>query len=227
MGRSRKVSRRNRLSEKVMHFKSLAPIVISLVALFVSSLSLFVSQLQPARIHVHPGEFAYVTSKYNNLEFHLYLTFTNSGAALGVVRKVAILIQAPGRSDGYLLQSAYFDKLEKGNYAPDSVAGPIPVDGRRTVSKQILFISARNKSNDRPLTVTGSYRATVLVWAASANEPTISAEFPFVLTDHDLEELEAQRTGKLSETIELHHEQFHRWNARPLDEVEVGTLLRS
>ena len=90
-----------------------APIVISLFALEVSFFSLIFSQLLPARIQVHLSEFVYVGDRGGNLEFHLNLTFTNSGAALGVVGKVALLIQPPGKSDGYLLQAEYFERLSQ------------------------------------------------------------------------------------------------------------------
>jgi hypothetical protein len=203
----------------------LAPIAISLVALVISSLTFFLTQLQPARIRVHPAEFAYVTSKTDNLEFHLPLTFVNDGAALGIVQKVALLIQSPGRSDGYLLQAAYFEKLESGDYKPESVVVPIPIEGRRTLGKQVLFISARDTPRDNPLSVTGPHRATVLVWASEAIHPTATAPFQFVLSDRDLADLEAQRLGKRTETIELHQEKFRSWNARPVNEQDVRELL--
>ena len=190
-------------------FRNAAPIAISLFALAVSAFALFFSQLQPARIQVHPSEFAYVGDLGSNLEFHIYLTFTNHGAALGVVRKVALLIQPPGKSNGYLLQAAYFDKLSDRNFEPESVVGPIPVDGHRTVSRQILFISARDRPSDRPLSVPGAYRATVLAWTSIATYPTSTATFFFALSDSDIDAFTAQRLGKRTTTVELHQHRLH------------------
>jgi hypothetical protein len=204
--------------------RNVAPIAISLIALTVTTLSLFFSQIQAARIRVYPSEFAYVGQKKYNLEFHITLTFTNDGAAFGVVRKVALLIRPPGKSDGYLLQAAYFDKLEDGVFKNDSAVGPIPVDGHCTVSRKILFISARDRPNDRPLSVRGEYRATVLVWASKDSRPTTTPSFRFVLSDPDIEGLTAQRLGKRTKTIELHLQQFQRWSAGAINEQDIRDL---
>lgn len=208
--------------------KSIAPIAISSIALALSLFSLFLSQLQPARIQVHPSEFAYLrTLRDNLLTLNLYLSFTNNGARPGVVRKVAILLHPPGKSEGYILQAAFFDRLdEKGNYIQESVVGPIPVDGHQTVSRQIRFISARDRPGDYlPLLVRGEYRATVLVWTSADTHPTIMAPYPFVLSDRDLEDLDSQRIGKLNESVELIHKQFQRWNARVINKQEMHELL--
>lgn len=210
--------------------KSAAPIVISSIALGVSLLSLFLSQLQPARIQVYPGEVAYLmTPEDKLLTLNLYLTFVNNGATPGVVRKVAVLLQTPVKSGGYILQAAYFDRLdEEGNYRQESVVGPIPVDGHQTVNRQIRFISARGNPGDYlPLLVRGEYRATVLVWTSTDSQPTSRAAFPFVLSDRDLKKLGKMRIGSVNEAVELQIRQFQRWTAKTIDEQGVRDLLGS
>jgi hypothetical protein len=209
-------------------FINIAPIALSLIAIVVSMVTLILSQLLPAKILVYPGEFAYIgTGTDNRLMVNLYLTFANNGAKPGVVRKVAFLIQPPGKSDGYLLQAAYFNRLdEKGNYTGDSPTGPIAVEGHQTASRQIRFISAMDKPGDYlPLLVRGEYRATVLVWTANDTQPTTTALFPFVLSDRNLEELSAQRLGERQVTIEILQKQFQDWNARALNQQEMRNLL--
>lgn len=208
--------------------KVIAPITISSIALALSLFSLFLSQLQPARIQVHSSEFAYLkTAPDDLLRLNLYLTFTNNGARLGVVRKVAVLLQPPGKSDGYILQAAYFDRLDvKGDITWESVIGPIPVDGHNTVSRQIRFLSARDRPGDyRALLVRGEYRATVLVWTSTDTRPTITIPFSFMLSDRDLEDLGAQRLGKQTEYVELQHKDYQRWNPRAINEQEARHLL--
>jgi hypothetical protein len=207
--------------------KSIAPIAASSIALAISLLSLIWSQLLPAKIQVYPSEFGYLGALHDNLELHLYLTFTNSGATPGVVRKVAVLLRPPGRSDGYILVPAYFDRLdEEGNYKSESVVGPISVDGHQTVSRQIRFISARDRPGEYlPLLVRGECLGTILVWTSTNIHPTTMAPFPFVLSDRDLNDLNDQRVGKLKHVIELHLQQFQRWNARAVNGQEMRDLL--
>ena len=206
--------------------RALLPIAVSLVALAISSLSLFLTQLQPARVRAYPSEFAYVMAHPNNLEFNLALTFTNDGAAPAVIHKIALLVRPQRSPDGYILQAAYVNKLEKGNFAPEAVMAPIPIDGHRTVNKQILFISARDKPNEHPLAVEGSYEATILLWTSQTTHPEVSTSFPFVVTATDLEALEAQRRGDRTESIELNQDQFRLWSARPLKADRIHELLQ-
>lgn len=207
--------------------KSIAPIAASSIALVISLLSLIWSQLLPAKIQVYPSEFAYLGALYDNLELHLFLTFTNNGATPGVVRKVAILLQAPGKSGGYILVPAYFDQLDQeGNYKAESLVGPISIEGHQTVSRQIRFISARDRPGEYlPLLVRGEDLGTILVWTSTNIHPTTTASFPFVLSDRDLNDLNDQRVGKLRHGIELHLQQFQRWNARAVNEQEMRDLL--
>jgi hypothetical protein len=51
------------------------------------------------------------------------------------------------------------------------------------------------------------------------------APFPFVLSDRDLNDLNDQRVGKLKHVIELHLQQFQRWNARAVNGQEMRDLL--
>jgi hypothetical protein len=154
--------------------------VISVTALFLSLVSLFMTQLEPAKVHVVSSDYGYLIMRGDKLfRLELYLVFSNSGAKPGVAERVAVLLQPPGMSDGYLLPARFFEKLEPTGVAPASVADPIPVDGHQTVNRQIEFISSYDTPGDfLPMLVTGEYRATVLVWTSADLRPTTTTSFP-------------------------------------------------
>lgn len=209
-------------------FRNITPIGVSLIAMVISLFSLFLSQLQPDRIKVYPGELAYLRNLEDNiLSFNLFLSFTNGGARPGVVRKIAVLLIPPDKSDGYILQAAFFDQLDsEGNFFRESVVGPIAVDGHQTVSRQVRFISARENPGDYiPLLVQGEYQAIILLWTSTDSQPTITVQYPFMLSDRDLEELQLQREGKLNQSVELSLRQFDQWKAGTINEQEDRDLL--
>ena len=159
-------------------------------------------------------------------EFHLNVTLSNGGAGMAVARKVAVLLQSPERSDGYLLEAVYIERLnEQTQFVNESEVGPISVEGRQSQSRRIRFISSRDRPNDKPLEKAGAYTATVLVWTADDAGPTAATGFPFTLTSPKAAILAEMRAGTRHNTVDVHHQGFDRWGPRVVSDSEVRELL--
>lgn len=207
--------------------KDLLPLAMSLLALGLSGATFYRTQLQPARLTVDTAEVAYLAIDANGIfEFHLNVTLSNGGAGMAVARKVAVLLQSPERSDGYLLEAVYIERLnEQTQFVNESEVGPISVEGRQSQSRRIRFISSRDRPNDKPLEKAGAYTATVLVWTADDAGPTAATGFPFTLTSPKAAILAEMRAGTRHNTVDVHHQGFDRWGPRVVSDSEVRELL--
>ena len=208
--------------------RNVTPIAISLIALGISAVSLYRSQFRPASIRIYPGAVAHLMTYQDNiLRMNLSLSFLNSGAVSGVIRKISLLLQPTGKPDAYILTATVFDHLnENGTFVKEGIVGPIPVEAHQTVTKMIRFISDRDKPGDYlPLLERGEYLVTALVWGSDAPDPTEKVEFPFELSDRDITELNLEREGKSNESVELYRKQLHQWNAGVVNKQELRDLL--
>ena len=146
--------------------KVLIPIVISCFSLAISFMTFYLSHLRSAHIQIDSGE--YIDIYYFTLDtlgITLQISIVNHGAQLATIRKLALLIQSPGSSEGYLLEPRWYQRIDQdGNFLYDSLPVPIAVASRQNVTKQVLFRSSLDRPKEFQLTKPGVYNMTVLGW---------------------------------------------------------------
>ena len=121
--------------------KDLIVLATSFVSLLVSLSTLYLTQLSVARVQMMAGEHLNIGHfPEGNLNISLPVTFVNHGARTAIVRRVALLIQIPGSSEGYLLEPFFYQKItENGTFVHESMPSPIGIVAKQNVTKQVLF----------------------------------------------------------------------------------------
>ncbi len=209
------------------NLKQSAPIIGSIVALIISFYSLYMAHMRPAKVDLIAGE--HININYfeeRNFGLTLPVNFSNSGASIATIRRVALLIQDPGNKEGYLLEPLFYQRIdERGNFLHDSMPVPIAVPARDTVTKQILFRSSWERPNEFILTKTGTYKLTLVGWIAGSVEPELGDFFSIQLTDEMISTLNERREQKATTTIRLRQSKWRKWSAHHLTELEVDALF--
>ena len=204
------------------------PIVVSAIAIIISFYSLYMSHIKPAEIDLVAGE--HININYfieGNFALTLPVSFTNNGASIAIIRRVALLIQEPGKKEGYLFEPLFYQRIdEQGNFIHDSMPVPIAVPARDSVTKQIVFRSSLDRPNEFILEKEGKYQVTLLGWIAGSVEPELGDFFSIELTDANIATLNERREQKSTSTIRIRQSKWRKWSAHHLTEFEVDALIQ-
>lgn len=207
--------------------QTLIPILVSALALAVSVLNLYVTRFRPARLQLIAGEHIHM-AQYQGGRFSLTVpvSIANAGSTMVTVDRVALLIQATGSAEGYLLEPAYYMKLsDTGNFVFESTSVPITVGGVENVTKQILFTSSLERPAEFQL-YAGSHDLTLLAWARDQVKPRASDTFSIILSSTAIAEMAANRDAGVNMSTRLPQSKWRAWAAHHLTEVEVAALAR-
>jgi hypothetical protein len=209
-----------------MEAKIVIPVLVSALALGVAFVTLYFSQLRAAAITITAGEHVniwYFTE--GNCAATLPINVANNGARTAVVRRLALLIQEGGSTEGYLFEPVFYDRIdEDGNFQHESQPHPIAVPGRSTETKQILFRSSLERPEEFRFRKAGSYRLTVVAWLKNSVKPQAADTFSLLITDTDLETLEKYRAENQATSVRLQQSDWRKWGAHKLTEVETAAL---
>jgi hypothetical protein len=207
--------------------KDLIIFAMSFVSLFVSLSTLYLTQLSDARIQMMAGEHLNIGHySEGNLNISLPVTLVNHGARTAIVRRVALLIQEPGNSEGYLMEPLYFQKLDdKGGFLHDSMPAPIGIPSKQNVTKQVLFGSSVEHPDEFQITGSGTLNLTLLGWRKNAVNPDMKDAFSIVVSNEDAAQLESSLKNKSGSTRRIPQSVWRNWNARRLTEFQIKGLI--
>jgi hypothetical protein len=206
--------------------KDLIVLAISLVSLLVSLSTLYLAQLSVARVQMMAGEHLNIGHfPEGNLNISLPVTFVNHGARTAIVRRVALLIQIPGSSEGYLLEPVFYQKIdEKGGFLHDSMPSPIGIGAKQNVTKQVLFRSSFERPTEFQVTSPCVLNFTLLGWMKNPVNPDMRDTFSIIVSKEDAADLEESLTKKSGSTRRITQTAWRNWNARSLTEYQVKGL---
>ncbi len=203
-------------------------IVISVIALLVSFITLYLTHLKAARIAIIAGEHLNIGHYIEgNLNITLPITFVNYGAKTATVKRVALLIQKSGNSEGYLLEPYFYQKVgDSGEFQNESQPTPIGVSGKQNITKQVLFRSSEERPFEFQLIKEGSYTFTLLGWVDTSEIPDISDTFNLEIEPEIATKLELELGKKTASTIRIPQATWRNWTSQKLKQYQVKGLLK-
>lgn len=202
------------------------PIVISLLAVLISVLTFYFSQLRSGKLQIVAGEHLHIGHQENGiLSIILSISCVNEGAVPSTIKRVALLVQSGGSPEGYLLEPAYYCRLdESGNFANESLPVPVTVVGKQSVVKQVFFCGSMERPSEFKLMDIGTYNLRLLGWIEDSIEPTVSDSFSIVVTEEKTALLKQYIANKEKTTIRIPQSTWRKWAAHHLTEIEVRAL---
>jgi hypothetical protein len=203
-----------------------APILISILALLISILTFYFSYLRSGKLKIVAGEHLYIAHEASGmLNIYLSVSLVNQGAVPSTIQRVALLIQSQSSTEGYLLEPAYYCRLDdSGNFANESLPVPITVVGRQSVVKQVFFCGSVERPSEFKLLDSGIYNLRLLGWTEHSVQPEVSDSFSIVLDDDKIALLKQYIENKQTKTIRLPQSAWRKWVAHHLTEIEVKAL---
>ena len=193
--------------------KNLA-IIISAIALVVSIITLYLTLLRGPVIKATTGEYLY--AEYLNdgkFSLNIPLVFTNTGARMGTVLRVAVLVQPPAPQYSYLLEPKEYQRInEGGRFSRGWVPHPVAVLPRSGVVKNTQFSFPQQEFQNRPFVKSGKYRLSVLCWIKDAREPDVIDSFDVAVSDDDIRRLLTDVQEEQT-NIRLRRHEWERWKA--------------
>ena len=203
-----------------------APIVISILALLISILTFYFSYLRSGKLKIVAGEHLYIAHEESGmLNIYLSVSLVNQGAVPSTIQRVALLIQSQLSTEGYLLEPAYYCRLDdSGNFANESLPVPITVVGRQSVVKQVFFCGSVDRPSEFKLLDSGTYNLRLLGWTKHSVQPKVSDSFSIVLDEDKIALLKQYIGNKPRKTIRLPQSAWRKWVAHHLTEIEVKAL---
>ncbi len=159
--------------------KDFGTIILSCIAIIVSISTLYVSKLQPANIFFFPSEEVTIWRDVGiprTISFPI--TFQNSGASLGIVQKVALLINGPKKQTPYIVESAGYTELGVSSFK----YGPIAIPGNSSVINVFNFRDITDMLEEGE----GIYEVEILSWEGSSDLPIVKESFSIDLVEGDI-----------------------------------------
>ena len=203
-------------------------LVLSVAALAVSVATLYLTFLRSPRIQIIAGDHLNIHHfPEGNVGVSLPVIIANNGANLGTVRRVALLVQSHGSSEGYLLEPFFYQRVkESGDFVQDSQPVPIIVGAEEPVTKQILFRSSLDRPSEFQFTKPGTYNILLLGWVSRSEKPDVADSFSVVVSEDETLRLTKLRQEKSGTSVRFPQSRWKQWVARHLTESEVKPLKR-
>ena len=211
----------------MLETKDLIILSLSFISLLVSLSTLYFTQLSIARVQIMAGEHLNIGHfPEGNLNVSLPVTFVNHGARTAIVRRVALLVQTPGSSEGYLLEPVFFQRIdEKGDFLHDTLPIPIGIGAKENVTKQVLFRSSYEQPTEFQLINSGTYVFTLLGWIKDVVNPDVSDSFSIIISKEAATNLQDNLASKSGSTERIPQAAWRNWTARSLTEFQVKGLI--
>jgi len=160
--------------------KNYLSVVLSISAVVISIFTLYLSKLEPSKITVFTGEDVVIWSEVDiDRSISFPINFYNTGAELGVIEKIALVIYGPKRKGPYLVEAKYFLNSKNKNESPK----PIMLPGHDNTLRQITFSGIEDVLKEGK----GLYEIIVLIWKDDYDIPIKSDSFSIVVPQSDLD----------------------------------------
>lgn len=209
-----------------MQIKDYLALLASLIALVLTLVNIYFTHFRGASLQAVAGEkvgFYYFNE--GNLAVVVTVAVVNHGIRSDTLQKLALLVRSPGGADAYLLEPLFYEKLkENGDLLHDSEPAPIPVSGRSTVVKHVLFRASYERPEEFLITAVGTYQLALLAWVRDSIKPVVSQGFTVELSAHDIDKLKDYRSEKKTTLVNVRQSQWRKWYPHYLTEVEFAAL---
>ena len=164
--------------------KNYISIILSISAVGISIFTLYLSKLEPSKITVFIGEEAVIWKDVSiDRSISFPINVFNTGAELGVIEKIALLVSGPKRKEPYLVEAKYFLNSRNEKESPK----PIMLSGHDNTSRQVTFSGIEEILEEGE----GLYKIMILIWENNHDSPVKGDSFSIVVPKSDIDILRA------------------------------------
>jgi hypothetical protein len=165
-----------------------ASIVVATVSLLVSGVTLFLTQFRPPRLGCFMGSTVGLNHQVDGFSIYIPLTITNTSHRPGIINRCSILFSRADTSPtSHYIEWTQFKRRdnETKRYLRESLAGPLYIEGRSSVSKLVWFRWRQGEIEFLP----GRYVLKIILWFGNKEGPSIRQSHEFFLGDPAAESL--------------------------------------
>jgi hypothetical protein len=204
----------------------LITVVLALAAFGLSVINFYLTQVKRAHIQIIAGDYLNIGHfEEGHLNITLPLIFINHGGRIGIVTRIALLVENLQDENGYLLEPFFFQKVDdKGNFAQDQPSSPVGVGAKQSLTKQVLFRSSLKHPTDFQMVRQGTYHFKLLGWVEHAYQAHTSVSFTVDISAELASKLQAELNSKSGWTERIPQRTSTPWIARKVDHKEVTSL---
>jgi hypothetical protein len=177
--------------------KTVAPIVISAIAVTISLVTYWMSR-RPANIEVSIGERIEIFhDKDQALNVHLPIIVENTGAQVGVIRSLGLILRDPQTKEAVFLKWMGLLRPTEETWTWESNATPLSIPAHSDATKMAHFYGAGSVAGWLPKPI--DYELYLLAWTSDSQLPSKQCLVNWVFNEKDVStmklNLEMVRTG--------------------------------